>query len=118
MKKEQINHFKEKLLAEKASLEDELKSIGRQDERGDWSATPEPHQDVGDDGDEADLIQEFDSKVARLGSLETKYRQVVSALERIEAGTYGICIKSGAPIEEDRLEANPSAETCKAMMNS
>lgn len=118
MKKEQINYFKEKLLAEKALLVDELNSMGRQDERGDWSATPEPHQDVGDDGDEASLIQEFDSKVARLGSLEIKYRQVASALDRIDAGTYGVCIKSGNPIEEDRLEANPSAETCKAMMNS
>src|SRR4051812_15051236 len=100
MKKDRLNYFKEKLLAEKALLTDELNSIGKQDDRGDWSATPDAHQDVGDDGDEAELIQEFDSKIARLGSLETKYRQVVDALERIENGTYGICLKSGKPIEE------------------
>jgi RNA polymerase-binding transcription factor DksA len=119
MKKERINYFKEQLIAEKAILEDELQSIGVKDANGDWSAVPEAHTDVeGDEGDQAEFIQDFDSKIARLGSLETKYHQIVAALERIEAGTYGICLKSGAPIEEDRLEANPAAETCKAMMNA
>lgn len=118
MKKERLNYFKEKLVTEKVLLEDELQNIGRQDANGDWSAVPEAHTDVdGDDADQAEFIQDFDSKIARLGSLETKYKQVIDALARIEAGTYGICLKSGDPIEEDRLEANPSAETCKAMMN-
>lgn len=119
MKKERLNYFKDKLIAEKALLEDELQAIARKDATGDWIAVPEAHTEVeGDEGDQAEFIQDFDSKIARLGSLETKYNQVVAALERIEKGTYGICLKSGNPIEEDRLEANPAAETCKAMMNS
>lgn len=119
MKKERLNYFKDKLIAEKALLEDELQAIARKDGNGDWIAVPEAHTDVeGDEGDQAEFIQDFDSKIARLGSLETKYNQVVAALERIEKGTYGICLKSGNPIEEDRLEANPAAETCKAMMSS
>lgn len=119
MKKERLNYFKDKLIAEKALLDDELQAIARKDGNGDWIAVPEAHTDVeGDEGDQAEFIQDFDSKIARLGSLETKYNQVVAALERIEKGTYGICLKSGNPIEEDRLEANPAAETCKAMMNS
>ena len=119
MKKERINYFKEKLITEKALLEDELKSIGRQDINGDWSATPNAHEDVeGDEADQAEFVEAFDSKIARLGSLETKYQQIVAALERIEQGTYGICLKSGNLIEEDRLEANPAAETCKEMMNA
>lgn len=117
MKKERVQHFKEKLLAEKALLEAELSGLGKQDANGDWSATPTAHTDVGDEGDEAGLIEDFDSKTARLGSLETRYQQITSALERIEAGTYGRCLKSGELIEEDRLEANPAAETSKAMMN-
>lgn len=119
MKKERINYFKEKLVAEKVLLEDELSNIGQKDANGDWMAVPEAHTDgMGDDADQAEFMQDFDSKIARLGSLEVKYNQVVNALDRIEKGTYGICIKSGALIEEDRLEANPAAETCKAMMNS
>lgn len=119
MKKERVQHFKEKLLAEKALLESELSSLGTQDANGDWSATPAAHTDVeGDEADQADFVEEFDSKIARMGSLETRYQQVTTALERVEAGTYGRCLKSGALIEEDRLEANPAAETCKAMMSS
>lgn len=119
MKKERLNYFKDKLLTEKALLETELGALGKQDSRGDWSAVPEAHNDVsGDDADQAEFMQDFESKIARLGSLEVKYQQVVTALDRIEKGTFGICLKSGAPIEEDRLEANPAAETCKAMMNS
>ncbi len=118
MKKERLNYFKEKLTTEKALLEDELQSIGKKEANGDWTAVPEAHTDVeGDEGDQAEFIQDFDSKIARLGSLEVKYHQVLNALERIESGTYGICLKSGNSIEEDRLEANPAAETCKAMMN-
>lgn len=117
MKKERVQYFKEKLLQEKILLEAELSGLGKQDANGDWSATPAAHTDVGDEADEAGLIEDFDSKIARLGSLETRYQQIVSALVRTEDGTYGRCLKSGELIEEDRLEANPAAETCKAMMN-
>ncbi len=34
------------------------------------------------------------------------------ALKRIEAGTYGICLHSGVPIEEKRLDAVPWAPYC------
>jgi DnaK suppressor protein len=34
-------------------------------------------------------------------------RQVNAALERIENGTYGVCIVTGKPIPEERLEAIP-----------
>ena len=35
--------------------------------------------------------------------------EIDSALERLEAGTYGICEASGEPIPEERLEAIPHA---------
>ena len=119
MNKTRLNYFKEKLLAEQASLAEELRSIARQNDSGDWEAIPTAHADQvdGDEADQADFIEDFESKIARLNSLETRYVQITDALKRIEDGTYGICVKSGAPIEEDRLEANPAAETCKAMMN-
>lgn len=119
MKQERLDHFREKLTIEKANLTEDLQIIARKDTNGDWIAVPDTPSDTeGDEGDQAEFIQDFNSKTARLESLETRYNQVVSALERIENGTYGICLKSGNPIEEDRLEANPAAETCKAMMNS
>lgn len=119
MKKERLEHFKEKLMTEKSLLENELNQLGVKDQAGNWSAVPGAHNDgaTGDEADEADFIENFDSKTGRIDLLVKKYEQILGALDRIENGTYGICIKSGKPIEEDRLEANPSAETCKAMMN-
>jgi RNA polymerase-binding protein DksA len=35
-----------------------------------------------------------------------------AALERIEAGTYGVCMTCGKPIGDERLEAIPYATQC------
>ncbi|MGH3103862.1 MAG: TraR/DksA family transcriptional regulator [Gaiellaceae bacterium] len=46
-----------------------------------------------------------DSEGAKLNAIE-------GALERIEQGTYGMCVRCGNPIAEERLEALPYAELC------
>ena len=65
------------------------------------------------------LIVEDDKIIAEnigeiLSSQKTVSEAVHSsadALEKIEAGKYGICEVSGEEIEADRLEAYPSAKT-------
>ncbi len=69
-----------------------------------------------DDNLAADEIEEFDENIAIVNTLESRYKEVNGALERIEAGTYGVCTTCGEEIEADRLEANPSASTCKQHM--
>jgi DnaK suppressor protein len=39
-------------------------------------------------------------------------RKVQAALERLEHGTYGVCVRCQAPIERRRLAALPEAERC------
>jgi RNA polymerase-binding transcription factor DksA len=73
----------------------------------------DPDEDV-----QADAAESADEQVAELAELETRYRSIVRALEKIAAGTYGICEISGEPIEADRLAANPAARTCKAHMEA
>jgi RNA polymerase-binding protein DksA len=50
------------------------------------------------------------------GSLEENaediVREIDAALERIDAGTYGICRNCGKPIPEERLDAVPYAVLC------
>jgi len=41
-------------------------------------------------------------------------RQVIDALARLDAGTYGTCRSCGKPIAPERLEAIPWAATCIA----
>jgi Tfp pilus assembly PilM family ATPase len=50
-------------------------------------------------------------------AFEVGLQEVMTALTKIEEGTYGTCEVSGDEIETDRLEANPAARTCKAHMN-
>lgn len=38
--------------------------------------------------------------------------RVDAALERLDAGRYGICVSCGGPIASARLEALPAAEMC------
>lgn len=111
-------HFKALLEAERIELESELGNLGHRVEGTDWMAAPEEQERESDYIDQADHVEEFESKVGRLGAIETRYQEVLRALARIESDTYGFCLKSGEPIEEDRLEANAAAETCKAMMNT
>ncbi len=42
---------------------------------------------------------------------------VDAALERLAAGTYGLCLVCGRPIPQGRLEALPTATTCVACVS-
>jgi len=114
-----LKHFKEKLEAEKKLLEKELEQVGRRnpDNLTDWEATPAKDSRVhADENLAADEIEEYDENNAIVNTLETRYNDVKLALDKIEKGTYGICEVSEHEIETDRLEANPSARTCKEHM--
>jgi RNA polymerase-binding transcription factor DksA len=39
-------------------------------------------------------------------------REIEAALERVAAGTYGVCELCRRPIDAARLEARPTARTC------
>lgn len=108
------DHYKEMLLKEKAVLEEELSAIGtKTDREGDYditadnSSTPDSREDV------AERFEDLQERKATEAPLEARLAEVLSALDRIEDGTYGKCKISGEDIEADRLEANPAARTCK-----
>lgn len=113
------NHFKKKLEFELESVEKELNAVGRKnpDNRLDWEAEPGNLDiDTADPNETADSIEEFEGNTAVLKELEVRYNDIKEALKKIEEGGYGICEAGGEEIEEDRLEANPSARTCKKHM--
>jgi DnaK suppressor protein len=114
-----IETSKAKLLEEKRLLEGELSSMGTVDTAtGDWVATPEEQTaPEADENDLADRSEDFEERSGTTEVLNVRLEDINSALERITNGTYGICEVCGKPIEEDRLEANPAARTCKACMN-
>ncbi len=111
--------YKATLEEEKANLETQLQSVGRKNPSNpaDWEAVPAATGQEPDPNDAADLIEGFESNTAILKELEARYNDVLGALTRIEAGTYGVCEVSGEEIEAERLAADPAARTCKAHLN-
>ena len=111
---------KARLEEEKAALEGELLTIGRRNPENpnDWEALPQETGQESDPNDAADLISHYEDNTAILKDLEIRFNMVAAALERIEDGSYGTCIVCSAPIEEERLEADPAAMTCKAHMST
>ena len=116
MDHDRLEHFKKRLTEELKLVEQELKSLGVADEHapGGWDATPGDIDDTATEPDElADRIEELEGNEAEIKEISEQKKNIERALAKIEAGTYGVCEISGHQIEEDRLEANPSARTCK-----
>ena len=114
-------YFKKKLEAEKKLVEKELEKVGRRnpDNPSDWEAEPTLRDSSqADENTVADAIEELDDNSAIVNTLEKRYNDIRSGLDKIKHGTYGLCQICGKEIEKDRLEANPSARTCKEHMDS
>jgi len=112
--------YKQRLTEEKNHLETQLGTLGRRNPSNpnDWEALPPETRQESDPNDAADLIEGYEANTAILKDLEIRYNGVLAALERIDAGTYGICTVSGEEIEAARLNADPAARTCKAHLQT
>lgn len=94
MEKKLIEELKEKLEAEKKSIQKELESFASEDPnlKHNWD-TRYPNREDGDKDEEADEVQEYDNALSLEYSLELKLKDVKSALEKIAEGKYGILRK-------------------------
>lgn len=114
------NKYKTVLDTELADLETELKSLGIHNPKvpEDWIATPEGvATGEADPNVGADRAEEWEEKAAILAALETRYNNVIRALDKISRGDYGKCEICNETIEEARLNANPAARTCLLHLN-
>lgn len=105
--------LREKLLAERQQYEDQIAMI---EETGlGTSQGDQLQEDSTLDNHPADLGTETFERSKDLGLRSNAVRRLTDidiALERMAAGTYGICEECGGPIGEERLEVLPSATTC------
>lgn len=94
---------KELLADERARVEKAIATVeGEGPEEGDSRVEP------GDFNSEGLYQDEFDA--GRIGDLRKRLDAVERAEERLAAGTYGLSVRSGEPIPDQRLEAFPTAE--------
>ena len=93
----------ELLAAERERVERETEALGREGpEEGN------ARREAGDYGSEGLYQDEFDA--GRAQDLKDRLAAVERAEARLADGTYGLSVRSGEPIPDERLEANPTAE--------
>lgn len=109
--KKQLQYFKDKLLAEKQKVLEEMGELQQSNlKQSITDASGENSRYSYHLGDVASLSygREFSMGLAER---QTKYlEQIDEALQRIEEGTYGICKVTGEPIDIERLEEVPVAK--------
>jgi RNA polymerase-binding protein DksA len=109
----EMRKFREQLLAEMARLEAELDEIERRTAHIDESDRATELSSYEDHP--ADLASETFEREKDLAigeSVEHLLHKVISALEKIDRGTYGLCDACGRPIKKARLKALPFATLC------
>jgi RNA polymerase-binding transcription factor DksA len=121
--KKDISYYKEKLEAEKAALLSDLGSVGKIKDAGkpdEWEAKPDNPEDVqkSDSNEVGDFIESFEENSGIESELQKRLTEIDAALEKIKNGNFGLCEIGKEPIEDERLEANPAARTCKKHINS
>ena len=94
-----------RLLAERTEVAELL--------RGSEEAGQEDRASEAEIGDIADAAQPLaaegmDDAVAE--SMRDRLAALDRALKRLDEGTYGLSVRSGQPIPDERLEADPAAE--------
>ena len=99
----------ERLKKEKKDLSEKIEQLRA---LGQPSAERKEGSPFGKREEEADEASELEKRLALGQRLEESLKEVEHALEKYEAGTYGLCDSCGQPIERARLEAIPQASLC------
>ncbi len=110
--KKEIDELRVRLEQEHAELEEQLTTI----EDTSFAATQSDLSgDVGLDDESADAGTATFEREKDL-SIEQNVRDLLQkierALQKIDAGTYGICERCGKPIEKARIKALPYVDLC------
>jgi DnaK suppressor protein len=113
MGKKQIEQIKKQLLERREKIEKELRRIADKETSVDEIDYTTRYPNIGDDiDDNAEEVTEYDQNLAIERTLEMSLRDIKSALQRIEKGTYGICKYCKKDIDVKRLKARPVSSSC------
>jgi RNA polymerase-binding protein DksA len=76
------------------------------------AASRDANADDEHDPEGATIAFERSQVAALVLQVQRQLTEVEAAIERLAAGTYGVCEQCGQPIATARLEARPVARTC------
>lgn len=107
LSEEELEYFKKKLLEEKENTRAEIENLKSSADSLDANADD---RRSGTHHHFADVSAENQMKKTTYELLQkerNKLQKIDAALERIEVGTYGICVVTGKSIKKERLEIRP-----------
>ena len=112
MDQQKLEHFKERLLAEKKRLEEELKDIetGNLTESQSEVTGENSYEDHFADSGTATFDRERDLSLEE--NAKDLLSQVEAALKSLKEGKFGYCRRCGEEIDPARLKALPYADLC------
>lgn len=67
--------------------------------------------DAGDE--ETNEAEGFANQLALVQTLKDRVQEIDDALDRVAAGTYGICVKCGSEISKEILDLAPESALCE-----
>ena len=97
--KEALIHMKKDIVDSLAANSEEFKAIA-------GGEIPKDSIDIASDDIDRKMLESLGAKDLK------RMRLIDSALSRIDAGKYGVCVKCGKQIPRERLEAIPYALMC------
>jgi DnaK suppressor protein len=109
LKKPELKAYKDRLLQLRARLRGDVSAMAEnalREANTDHSSVPLHMADIGSDNFE----QEF--TLSLMANDEDTLQRIEAALERIEAGTYGLCEECEIAIPKMRLNAIPYTPVC------
>jgi RNA polymerase-binding transcription factor len=93
-----------------AERDDVLRLLQKAEAAGQGDREAEVETEAEDEGDAALALTEEGEDDAVTESLRDRLDALDRALHRLDDGTYGRSVRSGQPIPDERLEADPAAE--------
>jgi RNA polymerase-binding protein DksA len=103
----EVRKYKRLLLAKRAEITGDMSNMETHALKSSEQDNSVDHMaDFGTDNFEQQLT------LGLIEANEKLLKEIDSALERIESGTYGLCTHTGEPISKARLEAIPWAALC------
>lgn len=108
----ELKELREQLLAHRREVEQQFAEISEGSFASDQT---ELGGEVGFDEEYADAgtaTFEREKDLSLVNNLRDLMGKIDKALEKIDAGTYGLCDRCGKPIEKARLKALPYANLC------
>ena len=103
------NQLRTRLEVEKKRLQDELNQLASSRSNGDDRREGSP---FGKREEEATESMELEKRLALEKRLQSLLTEVDRALQKMDAGTYGMCDVCNLPIDPARLDALPQAILC------